>query len=169
MKLQRPKLRWWERTYFPAILQGLLITFRHIPRVKDRVTLEYPETRWELPKKYRGAPVLLTGLDGHEKCTSCKLCQFICPPRAITIVGGETELEKEKYPKAFSIDMGLCIFCGYCQEVCPVEAIWLKDEYELADYDRTKLIFNKERLLEMGRKGPYLPGKEKPLDEGAGR
>jgi len=168
MKLERPKLSWWERTYFPAILQGLLITFKHIPRVKERVTLEYPEQRWDLPKKYRGAPVLLTGLDGQEKCTSCKLCQFICPPRAITIVGGETEQEKEKFPREFSIDMGLCIFCGYCQEVCPVEAIWLKEEYELADYDRTKLIFTKETLLKMGRKPPYLPGKEKPLEEGRG-
>ncbi len=166
MKLERPKLKWWERTYFPAILQGLAITFRHIPRVNKRVTLEYPEVRWELPKKYRGAPVLLTGLDGHEKCTSCKLCQFICPPRAINIVAGETELSKEKYPREFTIDMGLCIFCGYCQEVCPVEAIWLKDEYELADYDRTRLIFTKEELLARGRKEPYLPGKEKPLNEG---
>lgn len=166
MKLKRPELKWWERTYFPAILQGLLITFKHIPKVSKRVTLEYPEERWELPKKYRGAPVLLTGLDGQEKCTSCKLCQFICPPRAITIVAGETEHEKEKFPKEFSIDMGLCIFCGYCQEVCPVEAIWLKDEYELAGFDRTALIHTKEQLLEMGRKGPYLPGKEKPLEEG---
>jgi len=166
MKLERPKLTWWERTYFPAILQGLAITFRHIPRFKKRVTLEYPEVRWELPKKYRGAPVLLTGLDGHEKCTSCKLCQFICPPRAINIVAGETDLAKEKFPKEFTIDMGLCIFCGYCQEVCPVEAIWLKDEYELADYDRTRLIYTKEELLARGRKPPYLPGKEKPLTEG---
>lgn len=166
MKLQRPKLTWWERTYFPAILQGLAITFRHIPRIKKRVTLEYPEVRWELPKKYRGAPVLLTGLDGQEKCTSCKLCQFICPPRAINIVAGETDLAKEKFPREFTIDMGLCIFCGYCQEVCPVEAIWLKDEYELADYDRTRLIYTKEELLTRGRKPPYLPGKEKPLTEG---
>lgn len=166
MKLMRPELKWWERTYFPAILQGLLITFKHIPKVKQRVTLEYPEERWTLPKQYRGAPVLLTGLDGQEKCTSCKLCQFICPPRAITIVAGETEQEKEKFPKEFSIDMGLCIFCGYCQEVCPVEAIWLKDEYELAGFDRTQLIHTKEQLLKMGRKGPYLPGKEKPLEEG---
>jgi len=166
MKMIRPKLSWWERTYFPAILKGMAITFRHIPKVNQRVTLEYPEVKWDLPKAYRGAPILLTGLDGQEKCTSCKLCEFICPPRAIRIVAEETELEKEKRPKEFDIDMGLCIFCGYCQEVCPVEAIWLKDEYEMADYDRTALIFSKEQLLARGRKPPYLPGREKPLEEG---
>ena len=162
MKVTRPKLSWWERTYFPAILSGMALTFSHIFR--KRVTMQYPEQKWDLPKQYRGAPILLTGLDGHEKCTSCKLCEFICPPRAIRIVAEETELEKEKRPREFDIDMGLCIFCGYCQEVCPVEAIWLKDEYELADYDRTRLIFNKEQLLARGRKAPYLPGKEKPLE-----
>lgn len=161
--MRRPKLSFWERLYFPAILKGMALTLSHVFR--KRVTLQYPEERWTLPPRYRGAPVLLTGLDGHEKCTSCKLCQFICPPKAITIVAGETELEKEKYPKEFSIDMGLCIFCGYCEEVCPVEAIWLKDEYELADYDRTDLVFTKEKLLAMGRRPPYLPSKEKPLEE----
>ncbi|MEJ2422058.1 MAG: NADH-quinone oxidoreductase subunit I [Acidobacteriota bacterium] len=162
MKVTRPKLKFWERTYFPAILQGLALTFSHIFR--RSVTLEYPETRWSLPPQYRGAPVLLTGLDGNEKCTSCKLCQFICPPKAIRIEAGETEREKEKFPQSFTIDMGLCIFCGYCQEVCPVEAIWLKETFELADYERPNLVFNKDKLLEMGRKPPYLQGKEQPIE-----
>ncbi len=162
MKVTRPELKWWERLSFPAVFEGMALTFKHV--FQKRVTMQYPEERWTLPPAYRGAPVLLTGLDGHEKCVACKLCQFICPPGAITIVAGETELQKEKYPEDFSIDMGLCIFCGYCREVCPEEAIWLKDEYEMADYDRTKLIFTKEQLLARGRKAPYLPGKEKPLE-----
>ena len=162
MKVTRPKLTLWDRLYIPALLKGLKITLSHVFR--PRVTLEYPEVRHRLPRQYRGAPVLLTGMDGREKCTSCKLCEFICPPQAISIVPGETEAEKEKYPKEFTIDFGLCIFCGYCQEVCPVEAIWLKDEYELADYDREDLKFDKEKLLQMGRRPPYLEGKELPLE-----
>lgn len=161
MICRRPVLSFWERLYLPAIAEGLAVTFRHIFRKK--VTVRYPEERWTPPPGFRGAPVLLTGLDGLEKCTSCKLCQFICPPEAIKIVAGETEDHKEKYPAEFFIDMGLCIFCGYCQEACPVEAIWLKDVYELADCERTRLIFDKEKLLSMGRQGPYLRGREKPL------
>ena len=60
MLVKRPKLRWWERTYFPAILQGLSITFAHL--FKKSVTLQYPEERHVLPKRYRGAPVLLTAM-----------------------------------------------------------------------------------------------------------
>lgn len=162
MKVIRPTLTIFEKLYFPAVLQGLKVTFSHI--FKKRVTLEYPEKRWSLPSRYRGAPVLLTGEDGREKCTSCKLCQFICPPKAINIVADETDAQKEKYPKEFTIDFGLCIFCGYCEEVCPVEAIFLKNEYELSDFDRENLKFNKEKLLEMGRKKPYLIGKEKLIE-----
>jgi NADH-quinone oxidoreductase subunit I len=161
MIVKRPVLTLWERLYLPTIADGLMVTFRHL--FKKNVTSKYPEERWTQPAQFRGAPILLTGLDGQEKCTSCKLCQFICPPQAIRIVSGETENHKEKYPQEFFIDMGLCIFCGYCQEVCPVEAIWLKQEYELADYDRTGLIFDKSRLLQMGKAEPYLRGKEKPL------
>lgn len=161
MIVKRPELKWYEKLYFVQILIGLITTFKHL--FKKRFTLQYPEEKFTPPFHYRGAPVLLTGLDGIEKCTSCKLCQFICPPQAIKIVAGETENPKEKYPLEFYIDFGLCIFCGYCQEVCPCEAIWLKHEYELADFDRAHLIFNKEKLLEMGRKPPYLKGKEKPL------
>jgi len=161
MICRRPVLTIWERLYLPSIAEGLIITFRHLFR--KRVTVQYPEERWTPPPQFRGAPILLTGLDGQEKCTSCKLCQFICPPQAIRIAAGETDDHKEKYPAEFFIDMGLCIFCGYCQEVCPVEAIWLKHQYELTEGDRTALIFDKKKLLEMGRLEPYLKGKEKPL------
>jgi len=155
MKLERPKLTWWERTYFPAILQGLAITFRHIPRFKKRVTLEYPEVRWELPKKYRGAPVLLTGLDGHEKCTSCKLCEFICPPRAITIKPEEIPADErwgkvEKRPHEFDIDMIRCIYCGLCQEVCPEQAIFLRKDYSITGYTRAEMVHDKAKLYELG-------------------
>lgn len=164
MIVKRPVLKWWEKIYLPTILDGLITTFKHL--FKKRVTVQYPEEKWVPPPKFRGAPVLLTGLDGREKCTSCKLCMFICPPQAIRIVAGETEHPIEKYPKEFYIDFGLCIFCGYCQEVCPCEAIWLKHKYEMADFDRTNLIFDKEKLLEMGKEEPYLKGKEKPLKKG---
>lgn len=166
MKVKKPELKWWEKLYFPTIVEGLLTTFRHI--FKKRFTVQYPEERWTPPFHFRGAPTLLTGLDGKEKCTSCKLCMFICPPNAIRMVAGETKDPKEKYPAEFYIDFGLCIFCGYCEEVCPCEAIYLKHDYEMADFDRTNLIFDKETLLEMGRKEPYLMGKEKPLKKGGG-
>ena len=157
----RPKLGLKEKLFIPEIIRGLMLTMRHL--FKKKLTMQYPEQRWALPSGYRGAPVLLTGLDGREKCVACQMCEFACPALAIKITAKETPDGKERFPDYFHVDFGRCIFCGYCQEACPEEAIWLKDQFELADYRRDTLIFDKDTLLAMGRKGPYLPGKELPL------
>ncbi len=63
---------------------------------------------------------------------ACQLCEFICPPRAITIQPRKsppTPLEAEgaeKRPREFEIDMIRCIYCGLCEEVCPEQAIFLQ-------------------------------------------
>jgi NADH-quinone oxidoreductase subunit I len=40
-----------------------------------------------------------------------------------------------------------CIFCGYCEEVCPEEAIFLRQDYELATENANDRVYNKEKLL----------------------
>lgn len=143
------KLTFAERLYIPEILRGLRLTFSHIFRPK--VTMEYPEVRWELPANFRGAPALVNDQDGREKCVACFLCQEVCPPQAITIIGGELPGSKvEKYPLAFEIDMLRCIYCGFCEDVCPEEAIFLTKHFELAGYSREEMIFDKEKLYQLG-------------------
>ena len=56
----------------------------------------------------------------------------------------------EKEPRDFVIDMLRCIYCGYCEEVCPEEAIYLKNDFAIAGYQREELQFHKEKLLELG-------------------
>ena len=90
----RPKLNFGERLYVPAVLAGLKITIGHFLKVltgKTKVTMQYPEERWDthLPEHYRGAPTLVKDEHGKERCVACQLCEFICPPRAITIKPGE--------------------------------------------------------------------------------
>lgn len=146
---RRDKLTRAEWLYIPEILRGLKLTFSHLFRPK--VTMEYPEERWELPANFRGAPALVKDQDGREKCVACFLCQEICPPQAITIVGGELPGSKvEKYPLAFDIDMLRCIYCGFCEDVCPEEAIFLTKNFELAGYNRDEMIFDKEKLYQLG-------------------
>lgn len=177
MIVSRPELKLHERLYFPAILGGLVITFKHLRRTafqlaglekkegprsvldmtaSGMITMQYPEEKWPMPVGYRGAPALVKDEEGREKCVSCQLCEFVCPPRAIKITPGEIaagapNAKVEKAPKEFDIDMLRCIYCGLCEEVCPEEAIFLQQNYPIkVGTDRRSMVNNKAKLYEMG-------------------
>lgn len=161
-------LRWWEKLYIPQIIAGMKITLGIM--LRKPVTLKYPEERPTIPKGYRGIPTLVKDQNGREKCVSCQLCEFVCPPKAIRVTPGEVDPNSpnaelvEKAPKAFEINMLRCIYCGMCQEVCPEEAIWLQNEYSLNGYTRDSLIHNKEKLYELGG---TLPDRNRKWDKKA--
>ncbi|MYI72715.1 MAG: NADH-quinone oxidoreductase subunit I, partial [Candidatus Dadabacteria bacterium] len=46
--LERPRLSFWEKLYIPQVLQGLMLTIRHIPRHQP-ITVKYPEEVKALP------------------------------------------------------------------------------------------------------------------------
>lgn len=151
--LERKPLTFAERTYVPQIMQGLKTTWKHLVHPKE--TLQYPEERPPIPPGYRGVPTLVKDPHGREKCVSCQLCEFVCPPKAIRITPGEILPDSpnghvERAPRAFDIDMLRCIYCGMCQEVCPEEAIFLQQQYSMSGYTRDEMINNKERLYELG-------------------
>lgn len=177
MIVKRPELQWYEKLYIPALVAGLAITFKHFRRTffqllgikkpsKKRslmdmsasgmVTMQYPEEKWNYPDGYRGAPTLVKDEDGREKCVSCQLCEFVCPPRAIRIQPGSIPFDSpnahvEKAPQEFEIDMIRCIYCGLCEEVCPEEAIFLKKDHPIkVAYEREEMVHNKQKLYEMG-------------------
>ncbi len=158
MIVARPILRWQEKIYLPALLGGLAITLRHFVRQltgKTKFTVQYPEQKQVIPPGYRGAPTLVRDEEGREKCVSCQLCEFICPPRAIQIAPGEIPegdryAKVEKAPKAFDIDMTRCIYCGYCEEVCPEEAIFLRQDYAITGLSRAEMRHDKAKLYELG-------------------
>ncbi len=151
--VERKKLNWFEQLYLPAIAQGLGMTFKEM--FKPHITLQYPEERQVFADDYRGAPGLVKDQDGREKCVSCQLCEFVCPPKAIVIEPGElpaddTAANVEKAPKEFFIDFLRCIYCGLCEEICPEEAIFMTSRYELNGSKREDLVFNKQQLYELG-------------------
>ncbi len=158
--LQRPKLSLAERLYLPVLLGGLFLTIKHFVMTmtgKTKVTMQYPEQKWDdqLPEWYRGAPTLVKDEWGRERCVSCQLCEFICPPRAITIKPEEIPVEDrwskvEKRPKEFEIDMIRCIYCGLCEEVCPEQAIFLRKDYSITGLSRAEMVHDKEKLYELG-------------------
>lgn len=151
--VERKPLSFMERTYLPQIVGGLKTTWQHM--IKPKETMEYPEQRPAIPPKYRGVPTLVRDPHGREKCVSCQLCEFVCPPKAIRITPGEIPPDSatghvEKGPQAFDIDMLRCIYCGMCEEVCPEEAIVLQNQYSMSGYTRDEMINHKDRLYELG-------------------
>jgi len=143
-QVRRKDLSLWQRTYIPEILKGMVLTMKQVFRPK--FTRQYPEERWNPPASFRGRPVLVEE-DGVERCVACGLCARVCPALAIEVQGAETDLEKERYPEKFEINMLRCIFCGFCEEACPEEAIVMSDEYELVFTKPEDAIFGKEKLL----------------------
>lgn len=162
--VKRPKLKWHERWFVSTLFKGMRITLGHaiktmreIRQGKTEVTMQYPEEKWDahLPDHYRGAPTLVKDEQDRERCVSCQLCEFICPPRAITITPEEIPSEDpwakvEKRPKEFKIDMTRCIYCGMCEEVCPEQAIFLRKDYALTGLTRAELVHDKKKLYEIG-------------------
>ncbi len=158
--VERPKLTFGEKLYLPGLIQGLKITIGHALRIlsrKKKVTMQYPEEKWDdnLPEWYRGAPALVKDEHDRERCVSCQLCEFICPPKAIRITPGEIPKEDkfakvEKAPKEFDIDMIRCIYCGMCEEVCPEQAIFLRKDYAITGTSRDEMVHDKDKLYEIG-------------------
>jgi NADH-quinone oxidoreductase subunit I len=157
--VERKPLSLLERTYLPSIASGFKVTWKHFAKSVFKgktLTMEYPEEKWVVPEGYRGAPYLVKDQEGDTKCVSCQLCEFVCPPKAIRITPPGPDgppadrANAEKMPREFEINMLRCIFCGLCQEVCPEEAIFLQRDYSLTGRSREEMIYNKEKLLELG-------------------
>jgi NADH-quinone oxidoreductase subunit I len=134
-----------ERLYIPEILKGMIITLKQF--FKPKFTRQYPEEKWNPPDSFRGRPVLVLEENGVERCVACGLCSRVCPALAIEVQASETDLDKERYPLKFEINMLRCIYCGFCEEVCPEEAIIMSKEYELTFYNYEDSIFGKDKLL----------------------
>ncbi len=127
------------------LLQGLKLTLKHI--FKKPVTLQYPDEKWVVSKRWRGRHVLTVHPSGKIRCVACMLCATVCPAECIYIEGA-SEPDNRRYPERYEIDLTRCIFCGYCVEVCPKEAIEMSSAYEISEYSRKALYLDKEALLQ---------------------
>jgi NADH-quinone oxidoreductase subunit I len=143
----------WRRVLVEtsAILKGMAVTFRYLFR--RPVTIQYPEERPTVPRRFKGRHWLTLYPDGDERCVGCELCVIVCPSQAIYVKAAENTPERrvskgERYAEDFQINMLRCIFCGFCEEACPTGAIVLGHDFEIADYSREALIYTKEMLQE---------------------
>ena len=136
-----------------SVLRTIWLVFLHAFRKRE--TVQYPEEKPDLRPRYRGRIILSRDPDGGERCVGCYLCAAACPVDCISLQATEDE-NGRRYPEFFRINFSRCIYCGYCEEACPTYAIQLTPDFEMAEYDRNNLVYEKEDLLISGE-GKY-PG-----------
>lgn len=105
---------------------------------KKPATLKYPYEHQTLPEGFRGRPIW-----DMQKCIGCGSCQTVCPSGAVQMIGRGMEAQINHY-------VDRCVFCSQCVEACPRNAITMSREYELAGYDRSKMLIEFRRETQKG-------------------
>ncbi|WAI18127.1 MAG: NADH-quinone oxidoreductase subunit NuoI [Buchnera aphidicola (Acyrthosiphon caraganae)] len=147
---------------FKNIIVGLFTQIRTILMIGVNIfskseTKLYPEEKVHLAPRYRGRIILTRNIDGQERCVACNLCAAVCPVDCISLQKSE-KVSGRWYPEFFRINFSRCIFCGLCEEACPTAAIQLIPDFELSDFKRKDLVYEKTDLLISG------PGKYPEYD-----
>lgn len=130
-----------------SVLRSIFLVFTHLFAKSE--TVQYPEQMPDLPPRYRGRIILSRDPDGEERCVACNLCAVACPVDCIALQKTEDE-NGRWYPEFFRINFSRCIMCGMCEEACPTYAIQLTPDFEMCEYDRQNMVYEKENLLISG-------------------
>jgi NADH-quinone oxidoreductase subunit I len=130
-----------------SLIRSLWGVFLHLFR--RRATVQYPEQKLYLAPRWRGRIILARDPDGGERCVACYLCAVACPVDCIALQAAEDE-HGRRYPAFFRINFSRCIFCGFCEDACPTYAIQLTPDFEMGEYRRAELVYEKEDLLISG-------------------
>ncbi|MEY3016467.1 MAG: NADH-quinone oxidoreductase subunit NuoI [Burkholderiaceae bacterium] len=129
------------------MLQGMGVTLRNL--FARKITIQYPEEKTPASPRFRGLHALRRYPNGEERCIACKLCEAVCPAKAITIESAVRE-DGSRRTTRYDIDLTKCIFCGFCEESCPVDSIVETNIHEYHGEKRGDLYFTKEMLLAVG-------------------
>jgi NADH-quinone oxidoreductase subunit I len=126
----------WEMLV--SLVKGLGITLRQL--FVRPFTVQYPEERVVWPERSRGRLVLPRDPQtGAHRCTSCLMCEKICPNGSLEITQHMGESNKRVLDD-FLYHLERCTFCGLCVETCPFNALRMSHEHEIAVRDRAALL-----------------------------
>ncbi|MEZ5314172.1 MAG: hypothetical protein R2862_11260 [Thermoanaerobaculia bacterium] len=145
------KMTFAERLYLP-LLSGLGVTIRHmivnLLGMRKQAAISIGERR-EYSHRYRGHHILTTRPDGSVRCVACFLCATACPAECIHIEAAEhPDVNIEKYPVVYEIDMLRCVFCGYCVDATSGRCDHrIEQRYDMAYYSREQSIVGKSDLM----------------------
>lgn len=127
-----------------SLLSSIWVVLLHTFRRRE--TIQYPDEKPYVPPRFRGRIILSRDPDGEERCVACYLCAVACPVGCISLQATE-DPHGRRYPEFFRINFSRCIFCGFCEEACPTFAIQLTPDFEMSEYRRQNMVYEKEDLL----------------------
>ncbi|MDR0672413.1 MAG: NADH-quinone oxidoreductase subunit NuoI [Zoogloeaceae bacterium] len=155
-------LKGFLKTFFLwELLKGLAVTGKYF--FVRKITVRCPEEKTPQSFRFRGLHALRRYPDGTERCVACKLCEAICPARAIAIDIGERE-DGSRHATRYDIDLTRCIFCGFCEEACPVDAIVETRVFEYHGEKKSDLYYTKDMLLAHGDRHEKQIAADRALD-----
>ncbi len=127
-----------------GIAKGMFVTIKHF--LSPNITIQYPEQRRIAAPAFRGAPALVFDSEtGKARCVACGVCARACPHGVIHVTG-VTGPDGKRYVDRYEIEITRCLFCGLCAEACPYGAVKMSNEFELAEYYKYNLVYDRERL-----------------------
>jgi len=142
-----------------GIIKGMAETARNFVgsyTTAERLpTVQYPEQKLAPKENTRSFPFLVYDRNDPElglRCVACLICEKECPPQCIYIVKDTIKKpdhtgKLQNHPKAFDIDISVCMSCQICVEVCPFDAIKMDTAYEFSTTDRFgDLLLHKNQL-----------------------
>ncbi|MGA0984511.1 MAG: NADH-quinone oxidoreductase subunit NuoI [Burkholderiaceae bacterium] len=143
----KPIVQFFKSFMLVEMLKGLSVTGRNL--FARKITIQYPEEKTPMSPRFRGLHALRRYTNGEERCIACKLCEAVCPAKAITIESEQRE-DGTRRTTRYDIDLTKCIFCGFCEESCPVDSIVETNIHEYHGEKRGDLYFTKDMLLAVG-------------------
>jgi NADH-quinone oxidoreductase subunit I len=140
-----------RKIFLVDLLKGLGVTFR-AQKPSYIYTEQYPTERPAVAERYRGAPRLnINPTNGETLCISCDLCAVACPEKLIKVISVRNPETRRKDLVGFTYDLSRCMFCGLCEDACPVDALELTQDFEMAEYSREGMVWDRQMLEE----GPH--------------
>ena len=144
----------FRRIFLIDLIKGLRLTFSY-QRPDATYTEQYPLERPPVAERYRGAPRLNNHPEsGETLCIACNLCSIACPENLIVVGWARTE-DRKKRLTTFTYDLSRCMFCGLCEDACPVDALELTQDFEIANYTREGMIWDRQALEEGPKPARY--------------
>ncbi len=150
LRIRQVTMDWkdfFRKIFLIDLIKGLRLTFSY-QRPDAIYTEQYPLERPPVAERYRGAPRLNNHPEsGETLCIACNLCSIACPENLIVVGWARTE-DRKKRLTTFTYDLSRCMFCGLCEDACPVDALELTQDFEIANYTREGMIWDRQALEE---------------------